>query len=260
MPLRIRLRIAWTAAALMVAFGAFADANPQTPNPSASPLVSLQPNAPIGQTKINNRPNNNENTTVDWWTRVVGFLTLIAIGLQAGIYWRQARIMDNAIQAPRRPRFIVREMLQLPITTGDTLKIRCSIGNAGDAEGTIVESYVDVKSGTFEEWRPQRPNEGQNPIGSISIVPGAQTLWNIDTHVGAATLMQIANAEDAAEKQAKSMGTSIRFGPQPTIHLHGFIVYLDPHGIRHRTAFLRHLNVTSLRFYRGDDPDYEYAD
>lgn len=210
--------------------------------------------------------NNVITSKINKWAEPITIFTglLVIVGaLQVFVYFKQKSIMQASLGAQRRPRLLVRELLQFPITTGDTLKIQCAVGNAGDAEGTIVESYVDAQSSTFEEWRPRRSLNNSNPIGNVSVPPGGQAYWDIDCRIGAATLINIANAEEAARKQAQAFGPIAigTIGPSPpTIHLQGFIVYIDGKGVRRRTAFLRHLDVRSLRFYTREDPDYEYAD
>jgi hypothetical protein len=170
-----------------------------------------------------------------------------------------------ATRAQLRPRFFVRELLQLSID-GSALKIQCAIGNAGETEGTIIESHVDVQFATFDEWRPRRPNGTGSPNMIVSgpncIAAGAQVYWDIDCSMDEATLLSLANAEEEAQRKSKTFGVVISgFGPPPpALHLQGFIVYKDEKGVKRRTAFLRYLNENTLRFSRRDDPDYEYAD
>jgi len=171
------------------------------------------------------------------------------------------KVAREAIEANRRPRLFVRELLQFPITSGDTLKIQFAIGNAGDAEGTISESFIDGQSSTFSAWRPVRPPAERNPIGPKPIKPGEQLYWDVDLKIGAATLMNIANAEVESERRARDVGPTVQLYPEPpTIIVNGFVIYTDSKGVRRKTAFLRRLNVRSLRFDRIEDPDYEYAD
>jgi hypothetical protein len=292
------MRIAGIALVLMVAFGAWAQSHPPVPTPSKtgnepkqqpenetkkandlSSATSQQPSAAvftaspsiyIGTPYQKNRTE--EKAPTDWWSPILTFGLLIVAILQWRTYRRQAGlmrtqadisfeqkdIMKEGLVAHRRPKFVIREMLQLPLTEGSTLNIRCAIGNGGDAEGTIVESYIDAQLCTFEGWKPRRPGEKGNRIGPVSIAPGSQTYWDIDCNIGEATMLVLASGESAA---ANAPWPSTQIQPPPmTIHLHGFVVYVDKHDVRRRTAFLRHLDIRTLRFHRRDDPDYEYAD
>src|ERR1700728_2377539 len=164
-----------------------------------------------------------------------------------------------AARAQLRPRFFVRELLQLSIES-PILKIQCAIGNAGEAKGIIVERHINAQICTFDEWRPGRPS----PVKAIAqpIVPGAQICWDIDYPMDKGELINLASVQEHAQQNAKKFGVVISgFGrPPPTVHLQGFIVYVNDQRIKRRTAFLRCLDPTTLRFQRRDDPDYEYAD
>lgn len=161
--------------------------------------------------------------------------------------------------ANRRPRFVVREMVQLPITAGSTLQIRCSIGNAGDSDGTIIESFVETHAGKLGEWIPKSPETTANLMGSRTVVAGGHIIWTIDTKIGAATLMTLANA---ALMSGGVVGQAyLESHPTiSTIRIHGIILYIDSLNVRRRTSFLRHLDIDTSRFIRSNNPDFEYAD
>jgi hypothetical protein len=152
-----------------------------------------------------------------WWDNTAvtnDLLALFTAGLvvvgvgQICIYRRQARIMQTAIEAPRRPRLAVREVMLFPITNGPTLKLRCVIANTGNQEGLIVESHFEVQSVDHGALMPLQPIEGANPIGPINLGPGEHKFWEVGSTVGDATLLNIANAQT---HQSQNLVTNLYF-------------------------------------------------
>jgi hypothetical protein len=287
------LKFAKIALIALVTSSALADSQPPVPtsskesHPAAKgqcgtenqPLIVKVENCPRAESKPAQTENQNSNKPAFDWPKeaLAKFITteealarftryLVLVGAATALVLLiQSWLIKQQIEAPRRPRFFVREVLHFPITAGsDTLKIQFSIGNAGDAKGTIVESYFDAQYSTLELWRPQRPPKDVNVMGPITISPGGQKYWDFDYKTEVTILTNLASAEVAMEQRAKQFGAFMpatqTLTPSPVVHLHGFIVYIDENGVKHRTAILRYLNLMTLRFDRREEPDYEYAD
>lgn len=76
------MRTTWIALVLMVAFGAWAASQPPFPAPSKTAQVNSD---------ISNK--GNDHSLEKWWSIVVPGLTLLLLGAQVWIYWRQRELM-----------------------------------------------------------------------------------------------------------------------------------------------------------------------
>lgn len=116
-------------AALLAAFSGIALSQPPAPSPSEptkqQPANADQSNASASKPRVvtsyshlneSKSPNQSEDkkndTSKDWWASLLAFVTLVVIAIQAGIYFRQAKIMEETLRETKRGNDISLEGLQ----------------------------------------------------------------------------------------------------------------------------------------------------
>jgi hypothetical protein len=268
------MRAAWIALAMMVACGALADSQPPAPRPIEATTQyqqSAQENANNSGIKnpihlvcdyLWNNPKGEgktrceyEQAPKDWWVIGLGILTLAAIITQCVIYWRQAKIMERGLAANRRPKFLIREAhLAVIHCPGEpveqtTYQVRCILANAGEAIGTVVESYGTVMQIEHSTWKQLSAEDDINMFGSLSLTAGAYK--TIEFFIPTEDFEMIGiNLAMHADGQPMTPGLFFR----------GSLAYIDGNGVRRRTAFCRRLDPGTRNFVNPGASEYEYAD
>ena len=196
------------------------------------------------------------------WTVDLTFVLVGATILQFGaLLWqgwqirRQITLAHEEFVASHRPKFVIREphlaVIHCPADPPEKVdyQIRFALTNAGETEGTLVESFVVVMEMSKDGWTHLGVEGTHDFFGHIALPAGGHREITIDMR----------------PKISETITKNLTFHRQypewnEILFLRGTVVYGDENGINRRTAFCRHLEYSTLRFRRTDDPDYEYCD
>ena len=190
------------------------------------------------------------------WTDPVATFTAFTV-LLVGIGFWQSWLTRESINlaraeftATQRPKLVIRELhMFLPTRLHPNTGARFVIANSGTGVGRVVESHVELQFLDNAVLLPLQPTEGQNPIGSREINPGAHIYHEVDSHI------TFPAYQNELNRQVHSTAETVT-----KIWLRGFVIYEDNNGVRRRTSFCRGYDFKTRRFRMGTDPDYEYAD
>lgn len=205
---------------------------------------------------------------------VVGLLQVIAIGVQAWIYHRQAKLMaaqlrvtEEMLNATRdaftlthRPRLIVRSVVEKGFEEHVVNALKDGtfwIANVGMTDATVLR--------VMAQWLVAKRLPMENPVNRLvdesdrppeRVAAGAV----IERRLPAKTLdfEEYKALADAKELAAKAKG--LRDPTAKRLFLVGYVKYVDQIGTFRRTYFCRRYDAVTGRFRAVRDPDYEYAD
>jgi hypothetical protein len=198
----------------------------------------------------------------DWLLVVVGLLQFEAIVGQIIIYRRQAEIMgqqrgiaERTLVLTQRPRIRVRHIsLDRPersaFYAGSHLDGKFEIVNAGGAKAQVRVWRCHIligRSGGPPPWPITSPSEYETNLPTLE--PGVYAELRFKRQDGLSD-------EDATNLRGLAQGI--------TLYVIGRITYEDDLHISRTTQFCRYWAMPQgtyvARFYRSDDPDFEYED
>jgi hypothetical protein len=178
-----------------------------------------------------------------WLTILTGVLAVVG-GVQGVLIWRQIRLARDEFNATHRPRLIVRDV---SVITDDGFKIQYLIVNAGDAEATIIESWIKCELLAPYETPRNLMSAEHDDIGHVRLTTGRPIYFTLSP------------AKVFVDHMLSPFGAFASRGDE-RLYFAGALLYRDAAGNQRRSVFRRFYNRGLSQFERLDNPDYEYSD
>jgi len=183
--------------------------------------------------------------TVAYYTKVLAWFTAVLAGvglLEGGLIGWQVWMARREFNATHRPKIILRDVSY--IVEGGENVILYSLVNCGDADGTIIESWILAEWPTPGRAVRNLTSNGHNDLGTLHLAPGEDL-----------QLRYVVPADLGVYFAAIGITTEVA-----ALHFAGAVRYEDSAGCRRRSVFRRWCDPKTEGFYRTENLDYEYAD